>query len=78
VVASNAEGRLSGVFVNTSSAACEIAASDWDSALSGCSDLFRIDSDTGAAIVHERFDGVIRLEKYGVAALTNKADIVID
>jgi hypothetical protein len=78
VVASNAEGRLSGVFVNTSSTACEIAASDWDSALSGCSDLFRIDSDTGAAIVHERFDGVIRLEKYGVAALTNKADIVID
>jgi hypothetical protein len=78
VAAGGNDGRLSGVFVNTSPASCKIVAADWDSELSVCSDVFRVDAGTGKRMARERFDGTIRLDGYGVAAVTNKADIVID
>jgi hypothetical protein len=78
VAAGDNNGRMSGVFVNTSPVPCEIVAADWDSELNACSDLFRVDTGTGNRVVRERFDGTIRLNGYGVAAVTNKADIVID
>lgn len=78
VAAIDSDGRLSGIFVNTSPTPCEIVAADWDGELSACSELFRVDTGTGKRTVHERFDGTIRLDGYGVAAVTNKADIVID
>jgi hypothetical protein len=78
VAAGDNDGRVSGVFVNTSSVPCEIVTADWDSELSACSDLFRVDTGTGKRVVRERFGGTIRLNGYGVAAVTNKADIVID
>jgi hypothetical protein len=78
VIAWNDEGRLGGVFVNTSPEPCEVVVADWDSGLGGCSEVFRVDASTGNSFARERFSGTIRLERYGVAAVTNKADIVID
>jgi hypothetical protein len=59
------------VFVHTAAGRQALAISDWDDALLDCGTLLRLDSSTGGRIIEEPFDGVVRLDGYGVAVVTN-------
>lgn len=74
VVAGDDNGRQSGVFVNMGSRARQVTVSDWDEGLLGCEDVLRIDASTGDRVVREPFRGIIRLNGYGMAVVTNTAN----
>jgi hypothetical protein len=74
VAAWNCEGRVSGLFVNTSAEMRVLNAVNWHEALQGSSALLRLDYSTGGRVVQQAFDGTIRLEGYGIAVATNAAD----
>jgi hypothetical protein len=71
IIAWNAAGRRSIVFVNTTPKRRDLTVSDWDDALEGCGTLLRVDAGTGNRVAVEPFDGTVRLEGYGVAVVTN-------
>jgi Glycosyl hydrolases family 39 len=74
IVAWDAAGRRSGVFVNTSARPIELRPCDWDAGLSACTRLLRVDAGTKGRIARQPFDGTVRIEGYGVAAITTAAD----
>lgn len=78
VVSWNDSGRLSGVFVNTSAAPQVLKVSDWDEGLGACGTVLRLDAGTGDRVGRAPFDGIVRLEGYGVAVVTNATDTVAD
>lgn len=71
VVAWSDDGRRGGVFVNTGPNTCELTVRDWDPDLRHCETVLWIDAHTGNRLARKAFDGVIRLEGYGVAVATN-------
>jgi len=73
IVASNDNGRRSGVFVNTSAKPRVLTAADWDEGLQACTVILRVDTSTGDRVFEEPFDGTVRLHGYGVAVVTNAA-----
>ena len=73
VVAGDGNGRRSGVFVNMGSRRRQLTVSDWDTELSGCSEVLRLDSSTGDRVVREPFDGTVHINGYGVAVVTDAA-----
>jgi hypothetical protein len=74
VVAASGDGRrLSGVFVNTAPRPRLLRVAAWDEALAACTEVLRVDASTGAHIARHRFDGTVRLDGYGVAAVTTAA-----
>lgn len=74
VVAWNAQGRQSAVFVNTARAPRVLTVSEWDAGLGACDAVLRIDAGTGEQVVREAYDGTVRLGGYGVAVVTNTAE----
>lgn len=71
--------RRSGVFVNTSPRPCAIAIADWDSGLEAADTILRIDAGTCGRVLRERCNGLLQLNGYGVAVVTNDAaDTVVD
>ena len=78
IVACDGQGRLSGVFVNTTANKCTLAASDWDGGLQDCVELLRLDRTTGCRVAREPFDGIIRLDGYGLAVATSVAGTDVD
>ncbi len=77
IVASNA-GRLSAVFVNTTSGRRIVRPGDWDESLAGCREVLRLDASTGNRVVREPFDGTVSLQGYGVAVATTAGDTEVD
>jgi hypothetical protein len=77
IVASNT-GRLSAVFVNTTSTRRVVSPCDWDEGLAECREVLRLDASTGNRVVRERFDGTITLQGYGIAVATTAGDTVVD
>lgn len=73
VVAWGAEGRRSGVFVNTSRHPRALRVTDWEPGLAACDEVLRVDVATGDRVVREPFDGTVRLAGYGVVVVTNAA-----
>lgn len=73
IVASDAAGRRSGVFVNTSPHPVRICAADWDAGLDGSTTLLRLDGATGSRVAAEPYGGEVRLAGYGVGVVTNDA-----
>lgn len=78
IVACGNEGRRSGVFVNTSNRPCVLSVRDWDDSLSGSEVVLRVDERTGNLVAREPFDGVVRLDGYGVAVVTNAGAAWVD
>lgn len=78
IVACGDDGRRSGVFVNTASRPCVLTVRDWDDGLSGSEVVLRVDERTGNRVAREPFDGVVRLEGYGVAVVTNAGTAWVD
>jgi hypothetical protein len=74
VIAFGEAGRRSGVFVNTTSQPRTVSVADWGSELSSGPDVLRVDTSTGDRIVREPFDGVVRLNGYGIGVVTNAAE----
>jgi glycosyl hydrolase family 39 (putative alpha-L-iduronidase) len=74
VIAWDGSARRSGVFVNTGTKSRQVTVSDWDEGLSVCEDVLRIDASTGDRVVREPFRGIIRLDGYGMAVVTNTAN----
>jgi hypothetical protein len=71
--------RRSGVFVNTSAEPRIVVVADWDRELEAADTALRIDLSTGERVVRERLNGLLRLNGYGVAVVTNDAtDTVVD
>ncbi len=73
LVAGHEDGRLSGVFVNTSPRPIALRTAEWDSGLDACSEMLRLDTGTGGRVLRTSFDGVVRLEGHGIAIVTNRA-----
>jgi hypothetical protein len=66
------EGRISGVIVNTSDRPQTISVADWERELSGCSEVLRLDAGTGDKVVREPFNGLVRLDGYGLAVVSTQ------
>jgi hypothetical protein len=64
------DGRLSGVFVNTGDKPETLNVSDWEPELLGCREVLRLDSGTGDRVVRESFNGLLRLDGYGLAVIS--------
>ena len=78
VVSSDSEGRLSGVFVNTSSQRTTLRPNDWDERLQAATTVLWLDAGTGDAVRAARFEGTVTLDGYGLAVVTNAIDTVVD
>ncbi len=79
LIAYGENGRISGVFVNTSRLKETIYIEDWDEALQACTDMIKVDNGTGERVVRAPFDGYFELDGYGVAIIsTDMAGTVID
>ena len=78
IVAWNAEGRRSGVFVNTTAKPQVLAVSGWDEGLRDCVEVLRVDANTGNRVARDPFDGSVRLNGYGIAVATNAAETEVD
>lgn len=78
VVAWDEVGRRSAVFVNTSAMPSKIRACDWDAGLAECGEMLRLDASTGNRIVREAHEGIVGLDGYGIAVVTNAADTELD
>jgi hypothetical protein len=70
IVARADGGRLSAVFVNTGTKLQTLVASEWQPELVACSEVLRLDASTGERVVREPFNGLVRLDGYGVAVLS--------
>lgn len=70
--------RISGVFVNTARQPLRLSPAQWDSGLEKCSTVLKLDGKTGGRVVRAPFEGTLLIEGYGLAAVTNAPDIVID
>jgi hypothetical protein len=77
IVASGA-GRLSAVFVNTTSDRQVITPCNWDESLADCREILRLDASTGNRVVRERFDGTVSVQGYGIAVATTAGDTEVD
>jgi hypothetical protein len=73
VVAWDDTGRRSGVFVQTANKPCMLPVADWGDDLGDCTEWLRIDRTTDGRVVRAPFGGVIRLDGYGIAVVTNAA-----
>lgn len=73
IIAWNEAGRRSCVFVNTGCRDVTLSASDWDADLSGCTEVLKLDTQTGDRVVASPFDGEVVINGYGLAVLTNSA-----
>jgi hypothetical protein len=78
IVAWGDGGRRSGVFVNTSDKPRKIRTSDWDAGLARCAEMLRLDAGTGCRIVREAHEGIVSLDGYGIAVVTNATDTELD
>lgn len=77
VVAWGGNGRRSGVFVNTASKPGRLAVRDWGEDLSVCGEVLRLDSSTGDRVLREPFSGTVHIDGYGIAVMTNAADVTV-
>jgi hypothetical protein len=71
VVAGDDNGRRSGVFVNMGSRPRQVTVADWDTDLSACNEILRLDSSTGDRVVREPFRGTVHINGYGIAVVTD-------
>jgi hypothetical protein len=78
IVAFGDGGRRSGVFVNTSAKPLQLKSRDWDAALDTCGHVLRLDAGTGGRIVSEAHEGIVSLDGYGIAVVTNVTDTELD
>lgn len=74
IVAWNEAGRRSAVLVNTSPKPVTLTVADWDDNLKTYNAVLRLDGATDRRIVRERYEGVLRIDGYGLAVVTNSAD----
>jgi hypothetical protein len=65
------------VLVNTSASPQVLAAADWDPELLRCRQLLRLDAGTGDRVVREPFDGLVRLDGYGLAVISTAPSAAI-
>ena len=79
VLARGEDGRCSGLFVHLDEgrATYELAQLAGDRA-ADCGTLLKLDAGTGAGISVKPANGIIDFEGYGVAVLTNAAEILED
>lgn len=78
IVAWHDEGRLSGVFVNTTARPLTLDVADWDRDLLNSTAVMWIDEGTGLRVGRQPFDGCVRLGGYGIAVVTNASDTDVD
>jgi hypothetical protein len=78
IVAWNDAGRRSCVFVNTTARPRSLTISDWDDGLEDCREVLRIDQGTGGRQLRGTCDGVLHLQGYGIAVVTNATDTELD
>lgn len=74
IVACGEGGRRSLVLVNTTEREAALAVGDWDAASARCRDALVLDEATGAVIVRQRCDGMVRLKGCGIAVVSNRLD----
>lgn len=77
IISSNGNGRLSAVYVNTTAASVDLPVATWESDLNACDTVFRLDAGTGDRVVREKFNGKVRLDRYGLAVITNDASSTV-
>jgi hypothetical protein len=78
VIADDGQGRISAVFVNTSSGRQVVEVSGWDDRLQACESVLRLDGSTGNRVHKAPFSGTVCLDGYGVAIVTNATDTVVE
>ena len=71
------DGRLSAIFVNTSDKPETLAVSDWNPDLLRCREVLRLDSGTGDKVVREPFNGLVRLDGYGLTVVSTAPSAAI-
>jgi hypothetical protein len=78
IVAFGDGGRWSGVFVNTSDKPLKVRTGDWDAGLVKCGEVLRLDAGTGCRVVRAAHEGIVCLDGYGIAVVTNATDAELD
>lgn len=73
LVTANEDGRISAVFVNSSRRPVVLRALEWDGGLGACDKILRLDMGTDSRVVREPFDGIVRIDGYGMAIVSNRA-----
>jgi hypothetical protein len=79
IVAADAAGNLSAVFVNTSRKAVRLTPQDWFEGIGACDTLLKLDQTTNGAVHATKHDGEFTLNGYGIGVITSAAaQTVID
>jgi hypothetical protein len=77
IIAWTDQGRRSAVFVNTTPKPVKLTVAAWDDRFKTGDTVFKLDGSTGDRVARERYDGMVTLQGYGIAVVSNAANETI-